>query len=89
MTLYQEDLPTIYYSYLSAILAMEKSQPIRAILLKNPKTDTVIIFRQKKNGGTIKTRRFVLDKPERTFFLNSIARDFPHMELEIMESEQI
>ena len=89
MTLYNEDTATIYYTYLTTIFAIEKSVPIKTVLIKNPQTDTVIIFRKKKNGGAIKTRRFVLDKAERAFFLNSIARDFPHMELEIMESEQI
>ena len=88
MTMYNEDIATIYYSYLTAIFAIEKSVPIKAILIKNSKTDTVIIFRKKKNGGAIKTRRFVLDKVERTFFLNSISNDFPHLPLEVLESEK-
>ena len=87
MTLYNEDTATIYYSYLTAIFAIEKSKPIKALLIKNPKTDTVIVFRQKKNGSTIKTRRFTMDKSERIFFLNSIAHDFPHLPLEVLESE--
>ena len=88
MTMYNEDIATIYYSYLTAIFAIEKSVPIKAILIKNPRTDTVIIFRKKKNGGAIKTRRFVLDKVERTFFLNSVSNDFPHLPLEVLESEK-
>lgn len=88
MTMYNEDIATIYYSYLTAIFAIEKSVPIKAILIKNSKTDTVIIFRKKKNGGAIKTRRFVLDKVERTFFLNSVSNDFPHLPLEVLESEK-
>ena len=88
MTMYNEDIATIYYSYLTSIFAIEKSVPIRALLLKNPKSDTVIIFRKKKNGGAIKTRRFTMDKSERTFFLNSIAHDFPKLPLEILESEK-
>lgn len=88
MTLYNEDIATIYYSYLAAVFAIEKSKPIKALLIKNPQTDTVIIFRQKKNGGAIKTRRFVLDKAERVFFLNSISNDFPHLSLEVLESEK-
>ena len=88
MTMYNEDIATIYYSYLISIFAIGKSVPIRALLLKNPRSDTVIIFRKKKNGGAIKTRRFVLDEVERTFFLNSIAHDFPHLPLEILESEK-
>ena len=87
MTLYNEDIATIYYTYLTTIFAIEKSVPIKTVLLKNPKSDTVIIFRQKKNGGAIKTRRFTMDRSERIFFLNSIARDFPHLPFEIMESE--
>lgn len=87
MTLYNEDLSTIYFSYLTSILALEKSVPIKAILIKNPKSDTVIIFRKKKNGGAIKTRRFVLDKAELVFFMNSVSHDFPHLPLEILESE--
>ena len=86
--MYNEDIATIYYSYLTAIFAIEKSVPIKAILIKNSKTDTVIIFRKKKNGGAIKTRRFVLDKVERTFFLNSVSNDFPHLPLEVLESEK-
>ena len=88
MTLYNEDIATIYYSYLTSVFAIEKSKPIKALLIKNPKSDTVIIFRQKKNGGAIKTRRFVLDKAERVFFLNSISHDFPHLPLEVLESEK-
>jgi len=88
MTMYNEDIATIYYSYLTSIFAIEKSVPIRALLLKNPRSDTVIIFRKKKNGGAIKTRRFVLDKMERTFFLNSISNDFPHLPIDILESEK-
>lgn len=53
MTLYNEDLSTIYYSYLTSVFAIEKSKPIKALLIKNPNSDTVIIFRQKKKGGTI------------------------------------
>ena len=89
MTMYNEDIATIYYSYLTAIFAIEKSVPIKAILIKNSKTDTVIIFRKKKNGGAIKTRRFVLDKVERTFFLNSVSNDFPHLPLEVLESDSV
>ena len=88
MTLYTEDKSMIFYTYLTAIFAIEKSKPIKALLIKNPKSDIVIIFRKKKNGGAIKTRRFVLDEVERTFFLNSIAHDFPHLPLEILESEK-
>ena len=87
MTMYNEDIATIYYSYLTAVFAIEKSKPIKALLIKNPKSDTVIIFRKKKNGS-IKTRRFVLDKAERVFFLNSISNDFPHLSLEVLESEK-
>lgn len=87
MTMYNEDLSTIYYSYLTAVFAIEKSKPIKALLIKNPQSDTVIIFRKKKNGS-IKTRRFVLDKVERVFFLNSISNDFPHLPLEVLESEK-
>ena len=86
MTMYNEDIATIYYSYLTAVFAIEKSKPIKALLIKNPKSDTVIIFRKKKNGS-IKTRRFVLDKVERVFFMNSVSHDFPHLPLEILESE--
>ena len=86
MTMYNEDIATIYYSYLTAIFAIEKSKPIKALLIKNPKSDTVIIFRKKKNGS-IKTRRFVLDKVERAFFMNSVSNDFPHLPLEVLESE--
>ena len=86
MTMYNEDLSTIYYSYLTAVFAIEKSKPIKALLIKNPKSDTVIIFRKKKNGS-IKTRRFVLDKVERVFFMNSVSHDFPHLPLEVLESE--
>ena len=88
MTMYNEDIATIYYSYLTAVFVIEKSKPIKALLIKNPQSDTVIIFRKKKNGGAIKTRRFVLDKVERTFFLNSISNDFPHLPLEVLESEK-
>lgn len=88
MTLYNEDLSTIYYSYLTSIFAIEKSVP-KTVLLKNPRSDTVIIFRKKKNGGAIKTRRFTMDKPERVFFMNSIAHDFPHLPLEILESDSV
>ena len=88
MTMYNEDIATIYYSYLTSVFAIEKSKPIKALLIKNPKSDNVIIFRKKKNGGAIKTRRFVLDKMERTFFLNSISNDFPHLPLEVLESEK-
>ena len=87
MTMYNEDISTIYYSYLTSVFAIEKSKPIKALLIKNPISDTVIIFRKKKNGS-IKTRRFVLDKVERTFFLNSISNDFPHLPLEVLESEK-
>ena len=87
MTLYNEDIATIYYSYLTAIFAIEKSLPIKTVLVKNPRSDTVIIFRKKKNGS-IKTRRFVLDKVERVFFMNSVSHDFPHLPLEILESEK-
>ena len=87
MTMYNEDIATIYYSYLAAIFAIEKSKPIKALLIKNPNSDTVIIFRQKKKGGTIKTRRFTLDKSERIFFINSLSKDFPNLPFEIMESE--
>lgn len=87
MTLYNEDLSTIYYSYLTSVFAIEKSKPIKALLIKNPNSDTVIIFRQKKKGGTIKTRRFTLDKSERIFFINSLSKDFPNLPFEIMESE--
>lgn len=89
MTLYNEDTATIYYTYLTTIFAIEKSVPIKTVLLKNPKSDTVIIFRQKKNGGAIKTRRFTMDKPERVFFMNSIAHDFPHLPLEVLESDSV
>ena len=64
MTMYNEDIATIYYSYLTSIFAIEKSVPIKALLIKNPKSDIVIIFRKKKNGS-LKTRRYVLDKEER------------------------
>lgn len=87
MTLYNEDLSTIYYSHLTAVFAIEKSKPIKALLIKNPKSDIVIIFRKKKNGS-IKTRRFVLDKVERVFFMNSVSHDFPHLPLEILECEK-
>ena len=87
MTMYNEDLSTIFYSYMKALFAIEKSKPIKALLIKNPQTDTVIIFRQKKNGGAIKTRRFTLDKSERIFFINSLSKDFPNLPFEIMESE--
>ena len=87
MTLYNEDTATIYYSYLTAVFAIEKSKPIKALLIKNPKSDIVIIFRKKKNGS-IKTRRFVLDKVERIFFMNSLANDFPHLPLEVLECEK-
>ena len=85
--MYNEDLSTIFYSYMKALFAIEKSKPIKALLIKNPQTDTVIIFRQKKNGGAIKTRRFTLDKSERIFFINSLSKDFPNLPFEIMESE--
>ena len=88
MTMYNEDLSTIYYSYLTTKKKKEKSVPIKTLLLKNPRSDTVIIFRKKKNGGAIKTRRFTMDKSERIFFLNSIAHDFPKLPLEILESEK-
>ena len=84
--MYNEDIATIYYSYLIAIFAIEKSKPVKAITIKNPRNDTVIIFRQKKNGGAIKTRRFTLDKSERIFFINSLSKDFPNLPFEIMES---
>ena len=87
MTMYAEDKSMIFYTYLTAIFAIEKSLPIKALLIKNPQSDTVIIFRQKKNGA-IKTRRFVLNKGERVFFLNSISNDFPHLPLEVLESEK-
>ena len=86
MTLYNEDIATIYYTYLTTIFAIEKSVPIKTVLVKNPRSDTVIIFRKKKNGS-IKTRRFVLDKVERVFFMNSVSNDFPHLPLEVLESE--
>ena len=85
--MYAEDKSMIFYTYLTAIFAIEKSLPIKALLIKNPQSDTVIIFRQKKNGA-IKTRRFVLNKGERIFFLNSISHDFPHLPLEVLESEK-
>ena len=88
MTLFNEDISTVFYSYLTAIFAIEKSLPIKALLIKNPNSDTVIIFRKKKNGGAIKTRRFVLDKADRVFFMNSISHDFPHLPLEVLESEK-
>lgn len=88
MTMYNEDLSTIYYSYLTAIFAIEKSVPIKATLIKNPKSDIVIIFRKKKNGGAVKTRHFTMDKPERVFFLHSLANDFPHLPIDILESEK-
>ena len=88
MTMYAEDKSMIFYTYLTAIFAIEKSKPIKVLLVKNPRTDTVIIFRQKKNGGAIKTRHFTMDKPERVFFLNSISNDFPHLPLEVLESEK-
>ena len=88
MTLYTEDKSMIFYTYLTAIFAIEKSVPIKTVLLKNPRSDTVIIFRKKKNGGAIKTRRFVLDKAERVFFMNSISHDFPHLPMEVLESEK-
>ena len=88
MTLYNEDLSTIFYSYLTAIFAIEKSKPIKTVLVKNPRSDTVIVFRQKKNGGAIKTRRFTMDKSERIFFLHSLANDFPHLPIDILESEK-
>lgn len=87
MTLYNEDIATIYYTYLTTIFAIEKSVPIKTVLVKNPRSDTVIIFRKKKNGS-IKTRRFVLDKAERVFFMNSVSHDFPHLPLEILECEK-
>ena len=87
MTMYAEDKSMIFYTYLTAIFAIEKSVPIKALLIKNPQSDTVIIFRHKKNGGAIKTRRFTMDKSERIFFLNSIAHDFPKLPHEILESE--
>lgn len=87
MTMYNEDIATIYYIYLTAVFAIEKSKPIKALLIKNPKTDSVIVFRQKKNGGAIKTRRFTMGRAERIFFLNSISKDFPHLSLEVLESE--
>ena len=86
MTMYEEDKSMIFYTYLTSVFAIEKSKPIKALLIKNPKSDTVIIFRKKKNGS-IKTRRFVLDKVERVFFMNSVSHDFPHLPLEILESE--
>ena len=79
----------IFYTYLTAIFAIEKSLPIKALLIKNPQTDSVIVFRQKKNGGAIKTRRFTMDKPERVFFLHSLANDFPHLPLEVLESDSV
>ena len=88
MTMYNEDIATIYYTYLTTIFAIEKSVPIKTVLVKNPRSDTVIIFRKKKNGGAIKTRRFTMDKPERVFFMNSIAHDFPHLPLEVLECEK-
>ena len=88
MTLYNEDIATIYYTYLTTIFAIEKSVPIKTVLVKNPRSDTVIVFRQKKNGGAFKTRRFTMDKSERIFFLHSLANDFPHLPLEILESEK-
>ena len=88
MTIYAEDKSMIFYTYLTAIFAIEKSLPIKVLLIQNPQTDTVIVFRQKKNGGAIKTRRFVLDKAERVFFMNSISHDFPHLPLEVLESEK-
>ena len=88
MTIYTEDKSMIFYTYLTAIFAIEKSLPIKVLLIQNPQTDTVIVFRQKKNGGAIKTRRFTMDKSERIFFLNSIAHDFPKLPLEILESEK-
>lgn len=87
MTLFNEDISTVFYTYLTSIFAIEKSVPIKALLIKNPKSDIVIIFRKKKNGGAIKTRRFTMDKSERIFFLNSIAHDFPHLPIDILESE--
>ena len=88
MTMYNEDIATIYYTYLTTIFAIEKSVPIKTVLVKNPRSDTVIIFRKKKNGGAIKTRHFTMDKPERVFFLHSLANDFPHLPLEVLESEK-
>ena len=88
MTLYTEDKSMIFYTYLTAIFAIEKSVPIKTVLIKNPRSDIVIIFRKKKNGGAIKTRRFVLDKAERVFFLNSISNDFTHLPIDILESEK-
>ena len=87
MTLFNEDISTVFYTYLTSIFAIEKSVPIKALLIKNTKSDIVIIFRKKKNGS-IKTRRFVLDKAERVFFLNSLANDFPHLPLEVLECEK-
>ena len=39
MTLYAEDKSMIFYTYLTAIFAIEKSVPIKALLIKNPKSD--------------------------------------------------
>lgn len=89
MTMYAEDKSMIFYTYLTAIFAIEKSVPIKTVLVKNSRSDTVIIFRKKKNGGAIKTRRFTMDKPERVFFMNSIAHDFPHLPLEVLESDSV
>ena len=88
MTLYAEDKSMIFYTYLTAIFAIEKSVPIKTVLVKNPRSDTVIIFRKKKNGGAVKTRHFTMDKPERVFFLHSLANDFPHLPIDILESEK-
>ena len=87
MTIYTEDKSMIFYTYLTAIFAIEKSVPIKTVLVKNPRSDTVIIFRKKKNGGAVKTRHFTMDKPERVFFLHSLANDFPHLPIDILESE--
>lgn len=84
--LQKEDIAYQQYSYFQSLLAITNSKPIKAVMIKNAKSDTLIIYKKRLTGlQTVSTRKFTLPKEETIFFLSALSEDFPDLEFECVK----
>ena len=85
--LMQEGYSYCMYEYLKSFLAVHEQVPIKAIRIDNNRKSKIVIIKQSQRGlKTITTRQCDIPLEDAPFFTGWLARDFPSVELEYINS---
>lgn len=83
----QEEYAYRMYEYLKSFLAVHEQVPIKVIRIDNYKKSKILIIKQAQRGlKSITTRQCDIPLEDAPFFIGWLAKDFPSVELEYINS---